>query len=181
MFAIFPQEPANGTKSNIACSATSRRTGAVVPWKAKLWSFNSLPTHVLQKGWQSNPRLTIRSILQVSKSRTQTWQDCQSFAMNFTANGITKSIRATTDIVQVIISNLLRWGRGLARYSRARFQPPPRQTQHADFPHYAFSVNFMLMCLWGRPCINAFLNLFGFNPNSRVITRPLWTALLVAD
>jgi len=25
----------------------------------------------------------------------------------------------------------------------ARFQPPPRQTQHADFPHYAFSVNFI--------------------------------------
>jgi len=26
---------------------------------------------------------------------------------------------------------------------RARFHPPPRQTQHADFPHYAFSVNFV--------------------------------------
>jgi hypothetical protein len=24
-----------------------------------------------------------------------------------------------------------------------RFQFPPRQTQHADFPHYAFSVSFI--------------------------------------
>jgi hypothetical protein len=24
-----------------------------------------------------------------------------------------------------------------------RFQFPPRQTQHADFPHYAYSVSFI--------------------------------------
>jgi len=29
-----------------------------------------------------------------------------------------------------------------ARTQRSRFQLPPRQTQHADFPHYAFSINF---------------------------------------
>ena len=29
-----------------------------------------------------------------------------------------------------------------------RFQFPPRQTQHADFPHYAFSVNFVYRVMW---------------------------------
>jgi hypothetical protein len=98
---VWPRRP-----KRPMCHGLSRRTGAAVLWKAKRWLYNSLPTHVLQKGWQSNPRLTIRSILQASKSRTETWQNCQSFAMNFTANGTTKSIQIKTDIVQVIYSRL---------------------------------------------------------------------------
>jgi hypothetical protein len=105
--AICPPAPASGTRSNIACSATSRRTGAASHSKASPLLLNSSATPPRRKGSEYEPKLTRHPTRKAKKYPTKKWPSCNS------AQTISRRVELCHQpaclymIVQLIIANCL--------------------------------------------------------------------------